>query len=89
MGSHDNPHRNRPSMTRVVGYHFDSVDDLECQTDDLLERELRDPETTVTQYGTNGHFLWLNGQPGARLRAVVAKVVALGWQRKSMENVQP
>jgi hypothetical protein len=73
-------------MTRVVGYEFSFPVDLEGATDELLEREVAREGTPVTQYGTDGYMLWLNGRPGPGLRRVVADVAALGWARVSRRS---
>jgi hypothetical protein len=67
-------------MTRVVGFNFESEVDLECRTDDLLSRELYTEGTPVTQYGTDGFCLWVNGVPGPEFREVLRKVKRLGWK---------
>jgi hypothetical protein len=67
-------------MTRVVSHKFTSAKDLESETSDLLDRELTIDGTTVTQYGTDGLFLWMNGAPGPNLREVVKKLKELGWK---------
>jgi hypothetical protein len=79
MGGADNVQRGRPSMTRVAGWQFRSEEDAEDATCDLLDREVARAGTPVTQYGTDGHFLWLNGVPGAEMRGVLAELRKLGW----------
>ena len=61
-------------MTRVAGYRFESAIDIEGVTDALLEKEVAKEGTPVTQYGTDGLFLWLNGRPGRRMRGITSRL---------------
>lgn len=83
MSGGENHHRGRPKMSRVVSFYFASPVDLEGKTADLLRKELENPETPLTQFGTEGFVLWLTGAPGAPLRAILASLEALGWARTS------
>ena len=67
-------------MTRAAGYSFESAVDIEGVTDELLEKEVAKEGTPITQYGTDGLVLWLNGRPGRRMRGIVAKLKRFGWQ---------
>ena len=71
----------KQSASRTVGYSFISEQDLQSPTEDLLRKESQRKGTPLTQYDTNGRFLWLNGTPGAPLRKIIAQVLALGWQK--------
>jgi hypothetical protein len=83
-----NYHRDRPKLSRTITYHFLSPVDIEGKTTDLLNKELESKETPVTQYGTDGTFLWMSGAPGAEMRRVLDEVVALGWVRKSNADIR-
>ena len=57
------------AKTRVVGYQWIAEFD-EPRLERLLEKALQ--EEVVSQYDTGrGHYVWVNGWPGSRLRSSV------------------
>jgi hypothetical protein len=85
MPSRNNLQRYRPSMTKTVGYEFmteSETIDLEPETESFFEKEVQRKGTPVTQFGTDGHILWMNGRPGRELRLVLKRLILLGWIRK-------
>jgi hypothetical protein len=83
MASRDNRQRRRPSKTRAIGYSFKSDSDLEEATDNFLEKEIERPGTPVSQFGTDGLILWVNGTPGPDLRSVIKQLKKIGWVTQS------
>jgi hypothetical protein len=72
--------RRKPSVTRVVGYRFGGVIDLERVTK-LLDRALA--SGVITQFDSNKStesgkdVVWFNGPPGAALRRLRDQIDAL------------
>ncbi len=81
----ENTQRDRPSLTRVIGYEFETWSNLETVTDEILGKELDREGTPLTQYEARGRFLWLNGAPGAELRKILTRLEGLGWRRRPHE----
>ena len=70
----------KKAKTRVVGYQWIPERQLdETRLERVLGRALQ--EGVISQYDTGrGHFVWMNGWPGASLRALrdaVSKLVGV------------
>ena len=73
--------RNRrpPPKTRVIGYAFEGLEDV-----DPAERLLRAGivAQTVTQFDTgSGGFIWWNGPPGEAMRVLRDQIAAMPGAR--------
>jgi len=81
-----NKHKSHPQVSRLICLHFKSEPDLEYVASDLLDKELKDKDTPVLQYGTEGHVLWVEGKPGRALRKIADDLIALGWIRTDSQG---